>query len=139
MNASFEDCYFLGRLIERNNKNWNEVFEEFQSMRKKDADAILDLSLDNYKVMRNDVLDDLHIKKQKLSFLLNNDFPDYFIPLYTMVSFTTIPYSIALERGKIQETILNSLIDEKLIELENYNKEKAEKLIRKYLPKIKFD
>ena len=89
--------------------------------------------------MRNDVLDDLHIKKQELSFLLNNDFPDYFIPLYTMVSFTTIPYSIALKRGKIQETILDNLIDDNLIKLENYDKEKAEKLICKYLSKIKYD
>ena len=71
------------------------------SFKKKDADALLDLSLDNYKVMRNDVLDEKHIKKQKLSFQLNNDFPDYFIPLYTMVSFTTIPYATALERGDI--------------------------------------
>ena len=139
MNASFEDCYFLGTLIEGNKNNWNDVFEEFQSIRKKDADAILDLSLDNYKIMRNDVLDDLHIKKQKLSFLLNNDFPDYFIPLYTMVSFTTIPYSIALKRGKIEEIILDNLIDDNLTELENYDKEKAEKLIRKYLSKIKYD
>ena len=117
----------------------NEVFEEFQSIRKKDADAILDLSLDNYKVMRNDVLDDLHIKKQELSFLLNNDFPDYFIPLYTMVSFTSIPYSIALQRGNIQDMILDELIDENLLKLENYNKQKAEKLITKHLSIITND
>ena len=82
--------------------------------------------------MRNDVLDDIHIKKQELSFLLNNDFPEYFIPLYTMVSFTTIPYSIALERGNIQDKILDDLFND-LDEIENYDKEKAEKLITKHL------
>ena len=88
--------------------------------------------------MRNDVLDDTHIKKQRLSFLLNNDFPGYFIPLYTMVSFTTIPYSIALERGNIQEKILDDLIND-LDEIENYDKEKAEKLITKHLTIISDD
>ena len=139
MNASFEDCHLFGQLInQRKDFDWNEIFHEFYQIRKKDADSILDLSLDNYKVMRNDVLDDTHIKKQRLSFLLNNDFPEYFIPLYTMVSFTTIPYSIALERGNIQEKILDDLIND-LDEIENYDKEKAEKLITKHLTIISDD
>ena len=36
------------------------------------ADSILELSLDNYKVMRNDVLDDIHLSKQKLSSSTND-------------------------------------------------------------------
>jgi len=71
-------------------------------------------------------------------FLLNNDFPKYFIPLYTMVSFTTIPYSVALERGNIQDVILTDLIDS-LNDVENYDKEKAEKLITKRLTMISDD
>ena len=139
MNASFEDCHIFGGLInQRKDFDWHEIFQEFYEIRKKDADSILDLSLDNYKVMRNDVLDDSHIKKQKLSFLLNNDFPEYFIPLYTMVSFTTIPYSIALKRGNIQDRILSELINN-LDEVENYDKEKAEKLITKHLTIISDD
>ena len=139
MNASFEDCHIFGGLInQRKDFDWHEIFQEFYEIRKKDADSILDLSLDNYKVMRNDVLDDSHIKKQKLSFLLNNDFPEYFIPLYTMVSFTTIPYSIALKRGNIQDKILSELINN-LDEVENYDKEKAEELITKHLTIISDD
>jgi kynurenine 3-monooxygenase len=99
MNASFEDCHIFGQLLnEQSEYNWGELFTEFSANRKKDADAILDLSLDNYRIMRNDVLNETHIKKQKLAFILNSDFPDYFIPLYTMVSFTTIPYATALKR-----------------------------------------
>tara|TARA_Y100000588_G_scaffold337037_1_gene378266 strand:- start:73 stop:1422 length:1350 start_codon:yes stop_codon:yes gene_type:complete len=139
MNASFEDCYIFGNLINEYKKyDWKEIFDEFYRIRKKDADSILDLSLDNYKVMRNDVLDDIHIKKQKLSFLLNNDFPKYFIPLYTMVSFTTIPYSIALERGNIQDKILNKLIVN-LDKVENYDKEVAKELVTKHLTIINDD
>ena len=137
MNASFEDCHILGKLLdEQSEYNWSELFSEFVASRKKDADAVLDLSLDNYRVMRNDVLDKTHIKKQELAFILNRDFPDCFIPLYTMVSFTDIPYATALERGKMQDMILNELIDINLVDVENYNKEIAKQLITKYLPKI---
>ena len=136
MNASFEDCHIFGKLLnQQHDLDWNEIFKEFYEIRKKDADSILELSLDNYKVMRNDVLDDIHLSKQKLSFILNKDYPDYFIPLYTMVSFTTIPYSIALERGKIQDVILEKIIDDSN-NINNYNKEKAAKLITKHLTKI---
>ena len=140
MNASFEDCRIFGELInQKKDFDWSQIFQEFYSSRKKDADSILDLSLDNYKVMRNDVLDDTHIKKQKLSFILNSEFPDYFIPLYTMVSFTSIPYSIALERGNVQNMILDELIDGNPSEVENYNKKRARELITKHLSIINND
>ena len=139
MNASFEDCFILSEIITSHaTQNWEEIFEEFYLARKKDADAILDLSLNNYRVMRSDVLDDIYVKKQNLSFMLNNDFPDYFIPLYTMVSFTGIPYSIADERGKLQDKILTELIDSGM-SLENYNKQTALDLISKYLSKIEYN
>tara|TARA_Y100000996_G_scaffold147177_1_gene113280 strand:+ start:1229 stop:2569 length:1341 start_codon:yes stop_codon:yes gene_type:complete len=133
MNASFEDCHIFGQMYrEKFSGDWTALFSEFYNSRKKDADALLDLSLDNYRVMRNDVLDEKHVKKQKLSFQLNNDFPDYFIPLYTMVSFTTIPYATALERGYIQNKILDELINVN----DTYDKQKSEKLIFKYLTPI---
>ena len=133
VNASFEDCHIFGQMYsEKFAGDWRSLFSEFYHSRKKDADALLDLSLDNYKVMRNDVLDEKHIKKQKLSFQLNNDFPDYFIPLYTMVSFTTIPYATALERGYIQDKILDKLVNVN----DTYNKQESEKLIFKFLTPI---
>ena len=133
MNASFEDCHIFGQMYsEKFAGDWRSLFSEFYHSRKKDADALLDLSLDNYKVMRNDVLDEKHIKKQKLSFQLNNDFPDYFIPLYTMVSFTTIPYATALERGYLQDKILDKLVNVN----DTYNKQESEKLIFKFLTPI---
>ena len=139
MNASFEDCFILSEIITSHaTLDWEEIFEEFYLARKKDADAILDLSLNNYRVMRSDVLDNIYVKKQNLSFMLNNDFPDYFIPLYTMVSFTGIPYSIADERGKLQDKILTELIDSGM-SLENYNKQTALDLISKYLSKIEYN
>ena len=49
-----------------------------------------------------------------------------------MVSFTTIPYATALERGYIQDKILDELVNVNDI----YDKQKSEKLIFKYLTPI---
>ena len=137
MNASFEDCYILSQVIgEKSNFDWEDIFNEFYNIRKEDADAILDLSLENYTVMRNDVLNKSHVDRQKLSFMLNNDYPDQFIPLYTMVSFTTIPYKQAHNRGKIQNKILDKLLENNKTSIENYDKQKARELINEQLTKI---
>jgi kynurenine 3-monooxygenase len=36
--------------------------------------------------------------------------PDKWIPLYTMVTFTHIPYNEALQKGKRQEAIMNEIM-----------------------------
>ena len=133
MNAAFEDCCILSQIINQNkDSDWKEIFDSFYKSRKEDADAILDLSLINYKVMRNDVLDKSFTDKQKLSFLLNEQFPNQFIPVYTMVSFTRIPYNIALKRSKIQDDILSILVKD-LDDINNYDKKMSEILINKKL------
>ena len=139
MNAAFEDCYILSKIINENKRyDWYEIFDLFSKKRKIDADSILDLSLINYKVMRNDVLDEKFIKKQKLSFMLNEDFPNQFIPVYTMVSFTNIPYNTALIRSAIQDRILDNLLL-KLNNLDDYNKHLCTDIINKELSIINED
>ena len=137
MNAAFEDCYVLSNIINSNlNSSWEDIFKYYVKSRKNDADTVLKLSMENYEVMRNDVLDNQFLRKQQLAFLLNEQFPNQFIPIYTMVSFTTIPYATALKRSKIQDMILDDLLSEDLIDLSQYNKEKSDKLINMHLPII---
>ena len=137
MNAAFEDCFVLSNII-KNSSSWEDVFQQYVIERKEDADTVLKLSMENYKVMRSDVLDKDFSRKQELSFLLNNKYPNQFIPLYTMVSFTTIPYSIALKRSGIQNMILDDLLNDKLLDLNEYNKEKSDQLINMHLPTLDY-
>src|SRR5688572_3403493 len=43
MNCGFEDCSVLNGLIDKHSDDWSLILEEFQSLRKPDADAIADL------------------------------------------------------------------------------------------------
>ena len=109
MNASFEDCVKICEIINEQ-ANWESIFTTFNNKRKKDADAISELALRNYHIMKNDVLEDKYIKKHSLGFKLYNMFPDYFIPEYIMVSFTNIPYNTIKKRAYIQDVILDKVL-----------------------------
>ncbi|MAX10052.1 MAG: kynurenine 3-monooxygenase [Candidatus Marinimicrobia bacterium] len=131
MNASFEDCAKICDIIDEN-KSWESIFSIFNNERKKDADALSELALKNYDVMKEHVLDEEYLKKYNLSLELYNTFPEYFIPEYVMVSFTNTPYSIVVKRSIIQDTILNKILSYKKIP----EREILEKIVKERLIKL---
>jgi kynurenine 3-monooxygenase len=109
MNACFEDCSELSRLLE-SGVDWADAFEAFERLRKPDTDAIAAMALENYVEMRDTVRDPKFMLRTELSFELERRFPDRFIPRYSMVMFHhEIPYRVARARGRIQEAILDEL------------------------------
>ena len=109
MNAGFEDCFVMWELYNKYG-NWNETFQEFQKIRKPDGDALQDLSLDNYYVMRDHVADKKFLLQKKIEAKLHKNYPDKWIPLYSQVSFSTIRYSEAYKNGKKQEKIMKEIM-----------------------------
>lgn len=114
MNAAFEDCMALDKLIGQHGDNWATVFAEYTAERKPDGDAIAQMALENYTEMRDAVRDPaFHLRKQ-VEFALEERFPGRFIPRYSMVMFhPEIPYAEALARGNRQQEILLRLTDGK--------------------------
>ncbi len=112
MNCAFEDCRKLSGLLDENpHDDWSQVFAKFESMRKKNTDALAELALENYVEMRDTVRDPkFHLKKQ-LAWALEKAFPNVFVPRYSMVMFHNIPYAEAQQRGLVQTQILEQLAD----------------------------
>ena len=109
MNACFEDCFELDRLVATTH-DWATAFDEFQRVRKPNTEAIAAMALENYVEMRDTVRDPNFLLRKELSFELERRFPDRFIPRYSMVMFHhEIPYAVAYERGKVQSQILEDL------------------------------
>jgi len=109
MNACFEDCAELNRLLEATG-DWAHSFREFEKARKPDTDAIARMALENYIEMRDTVRDPKFMLRKELSFELERRFPDRFIPRYSMVMFHhEIPYAVAYERGRVQQKLLEQL------------------------------
>lgn len=100
MNAGFEDCTILNRMMHEFKDDWSKIIPAFQETRKPDADAIAELALRNFIEMRDLVADKKFVLRKKIERLLHERYPDKFIPLYAMVTFSDMPYSKALELGK---------------------------------------
>jgi kynurenine 3-monooxygenase len=105
-NAAFEDCVALAQCLKQNPNSRLAAVELYDRTRKPSADAIADLALGNFIEMRDRVASPLFRFKKKVEKLLHALFPRSFIPLYTMVSFTTIPYAEAVERAARQDDVL---------------------------------
>lgn len=115
MNAGFEDCTVLSDLMKKHNENWTAIFEEYSETRKPDGDALQDLSLYNYHVMRDYVADPDFLLRKKIEAKFSTLYPEKWMPLYSQVTFSSIRYSDAIKRGKFQDQIMDQVMaDEKI-------------------------
>jgi len=109
MIAGFEDCRLLMEKLDAGAASWPSLFSEFYQSRHADARAISELALDNFVEMRDLVASDSFQMERKIEkVLVDAGIPDW-IPLYTMVTFTDIPYAEARSRGQRQSALLESI------------------------------
>lgn len=106
MNAAFEDCVVLDECLAEFPDNRERAFAEYFSRRKEDADALADLAVDNFIEMRDKTASRTFRAKKKLDHLLEGLLPGVYLPLYTMISFTRIPYAEAARRARRQDRIV---------------------------------
>jgi kynurenine 3-monooxygenase len=130
MNCCFEDCVEFDACMGKH-ASWEEVFAEFDALRKPNTDAIAAMALDNYLEMRERVVDPKFQLQQALSLELERRFPQHFIPRYSMVMFHhEIPYLTALRRGTVQAELLAELTAGEVSTLGDIDFERAEQAIR---------
>ena len=109
MNCAFEDCAQLATLL-ASEDDLAKVFATFEQLRRPNTNAIAQMAIENYLEMRDTVRDPKFQLQKALSLELERRFPTRFIPRYSMVMFhARIPYAVALQRGRVQSTILGEL------------------------------
>lgn len=110
MNAAFEDCTVLSELMEKYGDDWDTIFAEYSVIRKPDGDALQDLSLENYYVMRDYVADPAFLLQKKIEAKFSAQYPDKWLPLYSQVTFSEIRYSDAYNSGYKQDQIMKEVM-----------------------------
>ncbi len=110
MNSGFEDAVELAELLEATPNDSSQVFAEFERRRKPNADAIAAMALENYIEMRDRVDDADYLLMRELDRALAARHPGRWVPRYSMVTFSRIPYATAFERGEIQAQLLRQFI-----------------------------
>lgn len=114
MNCSFEDVKELDEIIDQHYPDWPKILDEYQKARIINANAIADLACKNFVEMRDLVgrEDFMHFKKVEHD--LSEHYPEIFKSQYSLVSFSTLPYSYALAQGYKNEALINHIIEHKL-------------------------
>jgi kynurenine 3-monooxygenase len=106
MNAGFEDVTLLASML---TGRWERDFSRFAEARKPDTDAIADLAVENFVEMRDKVADPEFLRLREIEHQLQERMPGRYLTRYQLVTFTRIPYRLALRAGQIQQDILSTL------------------------------
>jgi kynurenine 3-monooxygenase len=106
MNAAFEDCVVLDECLAESAQDRHRAFAEYFARRKTNADALASLALGNFIEMRDKTASKTFRAKKKLDHFLEAALPGIYLPLYTMVTFTRIPYAQAALRARVQDAIV---------------------------------
>ncbi|XP_071549327.1 kynurenine 3-monooxygenase isoform X1 [Panulirus ornatus] len=110
MNCGMEDCVVLNEIMDQYNDDLTQVLPAYSKHRNPDAEAIADLAMYNYIEMRDLVNSKLFLMRKKVDDFLCFWFPNTWIPLYTMVTFSRERYHLCISKKKWQDEILRKLL-----------------------------
>ncbi|CAC5358463.1 KMO [Mytilus coruscus] len=85
----FEDCIVLNDMLDKHNDDLELALKAYTEHRNPDAKAIVDLAMYNYV--------------EKIDNMLHWIFPNSWVPLYTMVSFSRERYHLCIAKRKQQD------------------------------------
>ncbi len=110
MNAAFEDCTVLATCLAEHEPDWETAFRAYEAARKPHTDALSELCVENFVEMRDKVGSRLFLLRKKFDNFLHRLFPRWYLPLYTLIQFTTTPYAEARRRAQKQDRIVGGIL-----------------------------
>ncbi len=118
MNAGFEDCTILDAMLDEMGGDWSKTIEAFAQSRVKDGNAIAELAQRNFIEMRDLVSDPKFLLRKKIAADLHAKFPQEFLPVYSMVTFSNTPYHVALREDDAQNALFREILSLENVEAE---------------------
>lgn len=135
MNCGFEDCVTFYKKLNQASDNWAVAIPEYEKIQKPNANAIAQMAIENWTEMSEKVGDPKFLLRKKVEALIEKEFPTLFKSRYGMVTYTTIPYSLTLEIGKIHETILEKICGS-ISTVEEVSMTNVKELLEQYLAPV---
>ena len=110
MNSGFEDCHVFDRILDAHQDQFDAAFLAFSTERKPNADAIAELAMRNFVEMRDLTGQPEFLLQKKIEAAFSARYPGKWMPLYSQVTFSHIPYADALAAGKRQDAIMQTVM-----------------------------
>lgn len=102
-NAAFEDCTVLAQCLSRHGfDHRGDALAEYDALRRKHANVLADLAIENFLEMRDHTGSRMFLLRKQFEKFLARLMPVWFVPLYSMVTFSRTPYGDAVERDRRQ-------------------------------------
>lgn len=108
MNSAFEDCSALLSALKAHGADRAAAFAAYEQARRPQTDVLMELSKANFVELRQKVSSPWFVARKRLDVALNRLMPKTWLPIYTMVSHTTMPYADARARALRQDRILGT-------------------------------
>lgn len=106
MNSAFEDCCVLVAALEQHGSDTAAAFAQYERNRRDHTDALAELSKANFVELRQKVQSPWFMARKKLDLALHRVLPHTWLPLYSMIAHTTMPYRDAMRQAGRQDRIL---------------------------------
>lgn len=132
MNAGFEDCTILDAMLDEMGGDWSKTIPAFAKTRVPDGHAIAELAQRNFIEMRDLVADPKFLLRKKITADLHAKFPQDFLPVYSMVTFSNTPYHVAMQEDDAQNALFKEILA--IPDVENkWNGPEVERVFREWL------
>lgn len=109
-NCGFEDCSVLYDCLLAAGGDWGRTLRDYEASRKPNADAIADLALEHFHELRDFVGSSDFLLRKELERWVSDLYPDRYAPLYSLISFTNVPYAEAMRQDREQRTLVDRLL-----------------------------
>ena len=129
MNAGFESVMLLCERLNETD-DFITTIKDFASERLFDTNAIAALAQNNFIEMRDLVTDERFLFRKKIEGWLLQHFPDQFQTVYSMVTFSNMPYSQALAQAEKQKIMFEEMLNQDLI-YNHWETDEAKQLTQK--------
>lgn len=106
MNSAFEDCSALMAALAAHPRDRRAAFAAYEAARRPHTDTLAELSKANFVELKQKVQSFWFLARKRIDVALNRLLPRTWLPLYTMIAHTTMPYGDALARSRRQEKIV---------------------------------
>ena len=110
MNSSFEDCCVLMNALTESPNDTALAFRTYEERRRPHTDVLCELSKANFVELSSKVQSPWFLARKRLDAVLNRIWPKAWLPLYTMIAHSTMPYGAAVARARRQDRILLSSV-----------------------------
>lgn len=109
-NCGFEDCSVLADCLDEAGGDWGAAFAKYERLRHPNTEVIAELALEHFGELQTRLSEPWFLLRKRLERRIEELYPETYVSLYSLISFTDLPYAEARrldgERRRLVDRLL---------------------------------